>query len=106
VSSVPLVAQRLFDLAVDLIAFFDRRRRIRQCSASGLSYTSAQPARRGSYYEAEEVWKRGVAGPQACPPGEWTLDGFRSGTALMEAFTSQLSELRALPTIEPNRRLA
>jgi hypothetical protein len=32
---VPLLARRLLDHAVDLIAFFDRRRRIRECSAYG-----------------------------------------------------------------------
>jgi hypothetical protein len=105
---VPLLAQRLLDQTVDLIAFFDRRRRIREYSAYGrkLSSSSAQGARKASYYQAEQVWLRDVAGPQACPPGEWTLERFRSGVALMEAFSAQLSELRALPTIEPNRRLA
>jgi len=105
---VPHLARRLFDQATDLIAFFDRRRRIRACSARGgeLPYPSPQRARSASYHEAEEVWKRGVAGRQDCPPDEWTLDRFRSRVALMEAFAVQLSELRALPTIEPHRRLA
>jgi hypothetical protein len=61
----------MVDLAVDKIAFFDRRRRIRRWSAydGKLSYPSVQRAR-------------------------------------VEAFALQLSELRALPTIEPRRRLA
>ena len=103
---VPLVARRLFDLAVDRIALYDRRRRIRDCSAYGpkVPYSSSQRARRASYFVAEEVWTRRVAGPQSCPSGEWTLDP--STVALMEAFAVQLSELRALPTIEPNRTLA
>jgi hypothetical protein len=73
-------AERLFDLAVDKIAFLDRRRRIRRCSAHDgkLSYPSVQRAPRTSYFESEEVWK----------------------------LAQQLSELRALPTIEPKRRLA
>jgi hypothetical protein len=99
---VPLGAQRLFDLAVDVIVFFDRRRRIRECSECGGTLSSARRAGGASYYEAEKLWKRGVAGPQICPPGEWMPDRFRSGAALMEAFASQLSELRALPTIEPH----
>ena len=105
---VPLVARRLFDLAVDWIALFDRRRRIRDCSAYGpkVPYSSSQRARRASYFVAEEVWTRRVAGPQSCPSGEWTLDRFPSTVALMEAFAVQLSELRALPKIEPNRTLA
>jgi hypothetical protein len=61
----------MVDLAVDKLAFFDRRRRIRECSA--------------------------------CAD---RLDRFRSGMARTEAFAWQLSELRALPTVEPNRRLA
>jgi hypothetical protein len=98
----------MVDLAVDKIAFFDRRRRIRRCSAydGKPSYPSGERALRASYFEAEEVWKRGVAGPQACPPAEWAADPFRAGIAPMEAFALQLSELRALPTIEPKRRLA
>ena len=55
------LVQRMIDLAVDKLAFFDRRRRIRR---------------------------------------------FRAGIAPMEAFAVRLSELRALPTIEPKRRLA
>jgi hypothetical protein len=104
---VTLLARRLLDQAVDWIAFFDRRRRIRECSAYGgtLSRSSARQPRTGSYYEAEELWNRTVADPRDCPPGEWTLDHIRSGVALMEAFASQLSELHALPTIEPNRKL-
>jgi hypothetical protein len=45
-AAVPLVARRPFDLAADLIAFFDRRRRIREYSAYGgtLCNTSAQDA--------------------------------------------------------------
>jgi hypothetical protein len=61
----------MFDLAVDKLAFFDRRRHIRECSA-----------------RADR------------------LDHFRSGMAPTQAFASQLSELRALPTVEPDRRLA
>ena len=59
------------DVAVDKLAFFDRRRRIRRCTA-----------------RADR------------------LDRFGSGIAPVEAFALQLSELRALPTIEPKRRLA
>jgi hypothetical protein len=105
---VPLVARRLFDLAVDRIALYDRRRRIRDCSAYGrkVPYSSARRARGASYFKAEEVWTRDVAGPQSCPSGEWTFDRFPSTPALIEAFAVQLSELRALPTIEPSRRLA
>ena len=98
----------MVDLAVDKLAFFDRRHRIRRCSAydGKLSYPSVQRALRASYLEAEEVWKRGVARLQACPSGEWAADPFRARIAPMEAFAMQLSELRALPTIEPKRRLA
>ena len=105
---VLLRAQRLFDLAVDKIAFFDRTRRIRLCSAydGKVPYPSVQRALRASYFEVEEVYKRGIASPQACLPGDWAADLFRAGIAPMEAFALQLSELRALPTIEPKRRLA
>jgi hypothetical protein len=97
----------MVDLAVDKLAFFDRRRRIRRCSAydGKLSFASVQRPLRASYFEAEEIWNRGVAGPQARPSGEWAADPFRAGIAPMEAFALQLSELRALPTIEPKRRL-
>jgi hypothetical protein len=104
---VLLRVQRLFDLTVDKIAFFDRRRRIRRCSAydGKVSYPSVQRALSANYSEAERVWKRGVAGPQACPAEERAADPFRAGIVPMEAFALQLSELRALPTIEPKRRL-
>jgi hypothetical protein len=108
VFQVPFLFQRLFDLAVDKIAFVDRRRRIRECNGyrDKPSSSAAQPARSASYYEAEEVWKRGVAGKRDCPPSEWTLDLFRSGVSLMEAFAAQLSELRAAhDRTEPETRV-
>lgn len=98
---IPVACRRLFDLIVDVLAYRDRLAHIAVCSAC----QGEGPLRLEGYYACEDAWSRGEAGPQSCPPGEWTLERLSSGAAVAEALFLQVQEIRFLPSIEPKRVL-